>query len=177
MMREHLEPLDAVALRRAFGCFATGVTVVTSRASDGSLIGVTANSFTSVSLDPPLLLVSLSHRLRSLPALRKAGHFTVNVLGASQQELAAIFAKPATDKWHGVACDRGAKGAPVLEDAVAVYECETSNIVPAGDHDLYLGRVIRMSALPDAAPLVFHCGKFTTTENRGRGARAWMQAS
>lgn len=175
-MRENLEPVKAADLRHAFGCFATGVTVVTSQCSDGSLVGVTASSFTSVSLDPPLLLVSLSHRLRSLSALRDAGHFTVNVLGASQQALAEIFAKAATDKWRGVACEPGTKGAPVIDEAVAVFECETANIVPAGDHDLYLGRIVKMSASRDVAPLVFHGGKFTTIDGRDREARERRQA-
>jgi flavin reductase (DIM6/NTAB) family NADH-FMN oxidoreductase RutF len=176
-MRENLEPVNAADLRRAFGCFATGVTVITSRSLDGVPIGVTASSFTSVSLAPPLLLVSLSHRLRSLPALRDAGHFTVNILGASQQMLAETFANAAIDKWHGVACEPGPRGAPVIDEAVAVFECETESIVPAGDHDLYLGRIVKMSAAWNLSPLVFHGGRFTTIDGRDAEARQWRKTS
>lgn len=162
-MRQPVAPTDLLALRQAFGCFATGVTVVTSRASDGGLVGVTANSLTSVSLEPALLLVSLSCRLNSLPVFTKAGVFAVNVLGRWHTETARRFAIPSSDKWTETMHSPGMTGSPILDEAETVFECETRDIVPAGDHQLFIGNIVSASTRAGDGPLIFHRGRFTTT--------------
>lgn len=162
-MRQPVLPSDPLALRQAFGCFATGVTVVTSRALDGSLVGVTVNSLTSVSLVPALLLVSLSGKLNSLPTFTQAGVFAVNVLGSRHADLARRFATPSSDKWSETLHSAGMTGAPILDDAETIFECETMDIVPAGDHHLFIGHIVSASTKSGDGPLIFHRGRFTTT--------------
>lgn len=162
-MRQNLSPRDPADLRRAFGCFATGVTVVTTRAADGTLVGVTASSLTSVSLEPALLLVSLSDRLQSLPVFEQAGAFAINVLGRSHAGIARQFATSLSDKWRDIGYSTGHTGLPVLDDASAVFECATARIVPAGDHHLFIGRIVRVAMSDVDDPLIFHRGRFTTT--------------
>jgi flavin-dependent trigonelline monooxygenase, reductase component len=162
-MREPVVPTDPLALRQAFGCFATGVTVVTSRSPDGNLVGVTANSLTSVSLEPALLLVSLSCKLKSLPVFTRAGLFAVNVLGRRHEETARRFAVASSDKWRETLHSPGVTGAPILNDAETVFECETSSIVPAGDHQLFIGRIVSAWMMAGDGPLISHRGRFTTT--------------
>lgn len=157
------DPLD---LRAAFGQFATGVTVVTTLAGDGERIGVTANSFTSLSMDPPLVLWCPGRHLRSLPAFEEASHFTINVLASDQQHLSRQFATGASDKFDGVLLRDGVAGIPVLEGTLATFECETVARHEAGDHVIFIGQ-IRHYAHAAAAPLVFHGGSYhDTTTNR-----------
>jgi flavin reductase (DIM6/NTAB) family NADH-FMN oxidoreductase RutF len=160
---------NPMALRRMFGCFATGVTIVTTTAEDGMPVGVTANSFTSVSLDPPLLLVSLSRQMQSIVAFENAEYFTVNVLGSHQADLARLFGTRGSDKWSGIKAAAGTANVPIIPDAVAFFECRTHSIVPAGDHNLHIGHVINSLGSPEAAPLVFHAGQFTALADRSSG--------
>ncbi|RVW02588.1 flavin reductase [Rhodococcus spongiicola] len=150
---------DIRDLRRALGQYATGVTVVTSRAADGRKIGVTANSFTSVSLDPPLVLWCPAKKAPSLPDLIDATHFAVNVLAADQHDLSRQFATPAPDKFAGIATSEGCGGVPLLEDAVARFQCRTVQRVDAGDHVIFLGEVEEYDAA-GGEPLVFHSGAY-----------------
>lgn len=152
-------PLDTQDLRRAFGRFATGVTVVTTRTAAGARLGVTANSFNTVSLAPPIVLWSLSGRSPSLPAFRSAGRFVVNVLTLQQVELAQRFARPATDKFAGIASTAGLAGLPILEDCAASIECRIVGDQTVGDHVLFLGEVERYAHAP-SAPLLFCNGQF-----------------
>jgi len=149
---------DARGFRRALGHFATGVTIVTAQ-HDGNLAGCTANSFSSVSLDPPLILWSLARTSQSLEIFQQAGNFAVNVLAADQLELANRFARSGADKFAGVEWQTGIADAPLLPDAAAVFECRTHAKIDAGDHIIILGEVQRFAR--SARPLLlFTQGRF-----------------
>lgn len=151
-----IDPLD---LRRAFGRFGTGVTVITTRAPDGTRLGVTANSFNTVSLEPPIVLWSLSDRSPSLASFRAAGRFVVNVLALDQIELSKRFSRPAADKFSGVAFSDSLAGMPVLDGCAATIECTIVNHQVVGDHVLFLGQVERY-AYEQASPLLFCNGQY-----------------
>jgi flavin reductase (DIM6/NTAB) family NADH-FMN oxidoreductase RutF len=151
-------PPEKRALRDALGSFATGVTVMTTRRPDGTPIGITVNSFASVSLDPPLVLWSLAARSPNLGAFRSAGHFCVNVLSAEQAALCRRFATPEPDKFAGVEWATGAGGVPVLDGCVATFECSSAFNNWGGDHVILVGRVERF-ATRDAPALLFHRGR------------------
>jgi flavin reductase (DIM6/NTAB) family NADH-FMN oxidoreductase RutF len=153
--------LDERHLRNALGRFATGVTVVTTRTADGKLEGLTANSFSAVSLDPPLVLWSLRASAPSLPSFEVAGHFAVNVLSASQHGLCRRFATPSRDKFESVQHAPGLGGCPLLAGALATFECSTDSHVAGGDHVIFFGRV-RRAAFADGAPLIFSAGTYGT---------------
>ncbi|WP_426242149.1 flavin reductase family protein [Nocardioides sp. LHG3406-4] len=148
--------------RQALGQYPTGVIVITTRGSTGSRIGVTANSFTSVSLDPPLISWSPSRTASDLPQLTRAPYFAVNVLAAEQRHLARRFALSATqvrDKFEDVAVTDGIGGLPLIEGAVARFECRTVRHIEAGDHLIILGEVRRYD-VSGGTPLVFHSGDY-----------------
>jgi flavin reductase (DIM6/NTAB) family NADH-FMN oxidoreductase RutF len=160
----HGDPrVDSQAFRRALGSFATGVTIVTACGRDGRPVGVTANSFSSVSLDPPLVLWSLSKRAYSLPVFEGADHFAVHVLGADQMDLANRFAtRGATDKFADLLWHPGAGGAPVLPRSVAHFQCARHATYDGGDHRIFVGRVLRYHSTPSPEALAFHAGRFAT---------------
>src|SRR5215216_989245 len=123
-------PLRAVApsfsardFRAALGMFATGVTIVTARTASGAPVGLTANSFNSVSIDPPLILWSLSRQAGSMPSFARGSHYAINILAADQHDLAVRFASKDVDRFEGVAFQPGASGVPLLDGAAAVFEC------------------------------------------------------
>jgi flavin reductase (DIM6/NTAB) family NADH-FMN oxidoreductase RutF len=151
--------LDPRALRRAFGSFATGVTITTTLAPDGQPVGFTANSFASVSLDPPLLMVCLAETASSWPAFRDAGFFAVNVLSEAQREVSTRFATRGADKFGAVRWRAGVGGAPLIDDTVAWFDCRTERILPAGDHAILLGRVLDFGC-SDGAPLGYCRGAY-----------------
>jgi flavin reductase (DIM6/NTAB) family NADH-FMN oxidoreductase RutF len=148
--------------RGALGMFATGVTVVTARRADGTLVGLTANSFNSVSLEPPLVLWSLSRSAGSMPVFERGSHYAINILAASQHTLAERFAGKAADRFSDVAFSDGAGGAPVLEGAAAVFECFNRSQYEEGDHVIFVGEVERCSWRQGVAPLIFHGGRYFT---------------
>jgi flavin reductase (DIM6/NTAB) family NADH-FMN oxidoreductase RutF len=148
--------------RAALGMFATGVTIVTARAPGGQPVGLTVNSFASVSLAPPLVSWNLALGSGSLAVFEQGTHCAVNVLGAGQQALALRFASAGVDRWAGVSWRPGVAGAPLLADAVAHFECETVARHPAGDHVILIGRVEHCDHRAGAAPLLFHGGRFYT---------------
>lgn len=150
------------AFRDALGMFATGVTIVTARAADGSLVGLTANSFNSVSLSPPLVLWSLSQAAASMATFASGSHYAINVLGADQRELAERFASKNVDRWSGVAFTEGVCGAPLLDGAVAVFECFNRSRYEEGDHVIFVGQVERCQHRSGASPLLYHGGRFYT---------------
>ena len=151
-----MDPLD---LRRAFGRFGTGVTVITTCTVDGARVGVTANSFNTVSLDPPIVLWSLACTSPNLQIFRCSGHFAVNVLTLQQIELSRQFSRASADKFAGVEFTDGLQGAPLLADCAATIECAVMNERVVGDHVLFLGRVVRY-AHSNASPLLFFNGKY-----------------
>ena len=161
-LRAHQPAFSAQEFRAALGMFATGVTIVSARSADGALVGLTANSFNSVSLDPPLVAWSLGLRSLSLHAFRRGSHYAINVLAAEQQELALRFAAPVGDRWAGVAWHPGVAGAPLIEGAVAHFECSNRSRHDEGDHVLFIGQVEHCAHRPGAAPLLFHGGRFYT---------------
>lgn len=146
-------------LRRAFGCFPTGVTVVTTRVPDGRFVGLTVNSYTSLSLDPPLILWALGSGSASLRAFESATHFAVNILAEDQAWISRRFATRSHDKFHGVASRPGIDGVPLLEGCAAHIECRTHSLQPAGDHLLIVGQVERIDVLA-RSPLVYVNGRY-----------------
>jgi flavin reductase (DIM6/NTAB) family NADH-FMN oxidoreductase RutF len=150
---------DAACLRQALRRFATGVTIVTTRRDDGVPLGLTVNSFGSVSLDPPLVLWNLSRSSPNLEAFQNAEHFAINLLSHHQMELARRFAAPHTDRFGNLAWHDGLGGAPVIDGSAAVFECSRFAEYPGGDHVIFLGRVDRLTTA-DHTPLVFFDGSF-----------------
>ena len=151
---------DCRAFRDALGCFATGIAVVTACAPDGSFVGLTVNSFNSVSLDPPLVLWSLDLGSPSLDAFRNATHYAVNILAAGQEEISQRFAMRAADKFGDLDVCTGFGGVPLLHGCCAWFECANEAQYPGGDHLIFLGRVERFSADAARAPLLYHGGRY-----------------
>lgn len=152
---------DARDFRSALGTFPTGVCLITAVAPEGRRVGLTANSFSSVSLDPPMVLWSLSRTASSAPVFRDAEHFVINVLGAGDQALSSHFARSGPDKFAAFdgRFTPGLGGAPVLQGAAATFECHSRHRYYGGDHIIVIGRVERY-AYRDVKPLVFHRGAY-----------------
>jgi flavin reductase (DIM6/NTAB) family NADH-FMN oxidoreductase RutF len=155
-----LPDIDAREFRAALGSFATGVTIVTASAA-GRLVGLTCNSFASVSLNPALVLWSLGVNSTNMPAFQEATHFTVNVLAAGQGDLAMKFARSGDDKFAGVNWSPGLGGAPILAGCVSQFQCRTVDRYGGGDHVIFLGAVEAFTQNA-GAPLLFSRGKFGT---------------
>lgn len=151
--------IDPRALRDCLGQFATGVTVIACQDKQGALQGVTANSFSSVSLSPPLILWSIDKGSDTLQAFLAAEHFSVSVLSADQQDLSNRFAQSESNLFAGVALAPSVTGAPLLAGALASLECRTHQIVEAGDHHIIIGEVLQFAAAA-GAPLLFHRGQY-----------------
>jgi flavin reductase (DIM6/NTAB) family NADH-FMN oxidoreductase RutF len=151
---------DSRAFRRALGNFATGVTVVTAAAPDGRTVGVTANSFNSVSLEPALILWSIDKRSTSHEVFVQASHFAVNILAADQIELSNNFARPRDDRFAGVECEQGAGGAPLLADCSARFQCEKFQQLDGGDHWILIGKVVAFDDF-GRSPLLYHQGAYS----------------
>lgn len=149
---------DPVAYRRSLGQFATGVTVITARAGE-MRVGMTANSFSSVSLDPPLVLWSIKQTSTSFNAFKAATHFVVNVLSIDQHHLSGHFGRSDADKFAGIGWSEGIDGAPLLHGVVATFECEKIAEFEGGDHLIMLGKVLRFSRY-DREALLFVQGKY-----------------
>ena len=148
--------------RVALGMFATGVTIVTARDAAGAPVGLTANSFNSVSLDPPLVLWSLSRQAGSMSAFTAGSHYAVHILAADQRALAERFAQRHADRFEGLDVAEGAGGAPLLAGAAAVFECFNRSRYDEGDHIIFVGEVERCRHREGASPLIFHGGRFFT---------------
>ena len=151
---------DPRTLRDALGCFATGVTVVTTLDEAGQPVGLTANSFSSVSLDPPLILFCLARSSTNVERFRQAEHFAINVLHIGQQPTSGVFARSQADRFQDVAWETWDTGAPILSGALASFECGTEQIVEAGDHLVIIGRVRRARFEPRRDPLLYFRGKY-----------------
>jgi flavin reductase (DIM6/NTAB) family NADH-FMN oxidoreductase RutF len=158
--------IDARAFRDALGCFATGVTVITTAGAKGEPIGITANSFSSVSLDPPLILFSLGRYAYSLKSFLSTHHFAVNILHEGQEEISNRFARASSDKWAGIEFETWESGCPILSDALASFECHIRHTYHGGDHVILVGEVIRMRANCGARPLLFLRGRYGGFEPR-----------
>lgn len=160
------QPFDERAFRQALGRFTTGVTIVTATTGGdrSTWVGVTANSFTSVSLQPPMVLWSLGRNSRSFEAFADSTHFAVHVLAENQQELSNRFARTIDDKFGELVCGTGVGGVPLLPECVACFECRTAHVYEGGDHLIFVGEVLNFSHR-DRAPLVFHEGRYAALED------------
>ena len=151
---------DPRTLRDALGCFATGVTVVTCLGPDGEPAGLTVNSFTSVSLDPPLLLVCIARPAASAAVLIHASHFAVNVLQTGQQPASIRFSTRDEDRFGATPWSAGEAGAPILKDSLGVFECERFAVYDGGDHHILVGQVVKASFDASLDPLLSFRGKY-----------------
>jgi flavin reductase (DIM6/NTAB) family NADH-FMN oxidoreductase RutF len=158
--------VTAAEFRATLRHFPAGVTVITTRDAQGQPTGLTASAFTSVSLDPPLVLVCVDHAATAYPALVEHGWFAVNMLGESQAHLSRRFATTATDKFAGVAYREGRAGLPILDDVVAVLECRVVHRYPGGDHTIFVGQVEGIAAA-GGPPLVYFRGAYHHLEADG----------
>ncbi|MFG6447616.1 flavin reductase family protein [Roseateles sp. BYS180W] len=156
------DPADPQQFRAALGLFATGVTIVTAIATDGRPVGLTANSFNSVSLAPPLVLWSLSRGAASMAVFSTAAHYAIHILAAEQMALAQRFATRGADRFAGLAWHPGAGGVPLLEGCAAVFECAQRSQHEEGDHVIFVGEVQRCTRREEAQPLIYHGGRYYT---------------
>lgn len=154
-------PSDPRALRDAFGCFMTGVTVVTTLDAQGRPVGFTANSFSSVSLDPPLLLVSIANSSANRATFTAAEGFAVNILAEGQRDVSATFARPVADRFADIYWKRGPVGGPVIAGVSAWFDCRLEQTVEAGDHTILIGRIGGFEATP-APGLGYYRGAYVT---------------
>jgi len=158
-------PMDSRGFRDALGCFPTGVAVVTAgQADQDEHIGITVNSFTSVSLDPPLVLWCMDRRSYRHDIFAQATGFTVSILGTGHKDVSARLARPGEHSLDGIALLETELGPPALADSLAVFECATEQRLEAGDHTIFLGRVLRFSRPSESAPLVFFRGRYNALE-------------
>ena len=148
-------PVDADQFRQLLGRFATGVTVVTARSASGAPLGMTASSFASVSLDPPLVLVAVDRRNDMHDALKAAPHFAINILTADQEILSRRFASTDPNRFDGVGYREGRNGLPLLNDVVAHIECTMHGAVPGGDHTVYFG-LVTGGDVTEKRPLIYY---------------------
>lgn len=158
------KPHDTRHFRNALSQFATGVAVITTRLVDDSFVGLTATSFNSVSLDPPLVLWSLARKARSLPLFTNNSHYVVNILAANQSTLADRFSSRIDNRFEGIEFELSSTGLPILKGVAAWFECTNRSRYPEGDHVIFVGEVEHCDAHPQAA-LVFHGGRYVNTSS------------
>ena len=154
-----LSKIEKQQYRRICSKFASGITIATVLDAAGACHGMTANSFTSVSLMPPLVLICVAHSARVLEHFRWSPHFGINILGAGQRHLSDKFAGSGYDRFQGVEWYAGETGVPLLPDVLATIECARTNVVTAGDHDIVIGEVLH-AACKDGEPLVFYGSQY-----------------
>lgn len=153
--------LDTRSFRKTLGCFATGVTVVTTLIPEAKEpVGVTVSAFSSLSLEPPLVLFCLGNGTSSMESFKTFGHFCVNILSEHQRDLSIRFASRSEDKWQGVSWSAGASGVPVLAGCLASLECSLVNVVDGGDHQIFIGKVEKMKHQEGGSPLVYFRGSY-----------------
>jgi flavin reductase (DIM6/NTAB) family NADH-FMN oxidoreductase RutF len=155
-----LDPDDTRALRNALGRFATGVAIVTAIDPDGHPIGLTVNSFSAVSLNPPLVLWCLDNTSHNLEAFRRASHHAVNILSTGQEDFSNRFATWPVDRFAGLRWRAGLGGAPLLADCCATFEVANETSHAGGDHTIFVGRVDHFDESPAGQPLLFHAGQY-----------------
>jgi flavin reductase (DIM6/NTAB) family NADH-FMN oxidoreductase RutF len=152
-------PVTSEEFRRACGRFATGVSIASVLDRGGAPHGLTVNSFSSVSLEPPLILISLGHKVSVIDQFRAAKSFAINILSADQQPLSDRFARKGHDRFDGLEWRRGVTGVPLLPGVLAAIECEVYRIVPMGDHDLFVGEVMHVT-VRDGNPLLYFASSY-----------------
>lgn len=155
--------IDSREFRDTVGCFATGVTIVTTVDAEGDPVGLTANSFSSLSLDPPMVLFCLDRNVVSFEAFHSNRHFAVNILSAAQEEMSRRFAKSGPEKWSGVEFETHETGCPILGGCIANLECDIDSVYEGGDHVIIIGRVVSIARADGADnPLTFFRGRYGT---------------
>lgn len=154
-----VDDIDSQTFRHALGHFASGVVIVTAQTADGP-VGVTCQSFTSLSLDPPLVLFCPSKNSWGWTQIREAGNFCVNILDQRQQSLGLKFSRRSHDKFSGVSYRNSPTGAPVLDGASGWIDCRLHEVHSGGDHDIAVGRVVDFGIARESTPLVFYRGEF-----------------
>ena len=153
--------VDPAAFRQACGKFATGITIVTVIGPDGLPHGMTVNSFTSVSLEPPLVLVCIDRKATILPKLQSARDFGINVLAEDQQDLSTQFARRGLDRFDAVPWSAGELGVPLIDGALAHYECSVASLTEGGDHLIFIGEVQRLQCFA-GRPLLYYESGYAT---------------
>jgi flavin reductase (DIM6/NTAB) family NADH-FMN oxidoreductase RutF len=153
------KPVTSQEFRRACGQFATGVTIASVLDANGAPHGLTVNSFTSVSLDPPLILICLGHAVTCIDAFRESRHFGINVLAESQQELSDRFARKGEDRFDGLKWYRGESGVPLLPGVLTAIECRLHQRIASGDHDIFVGEMIA-AHVDEGEPLLYFSGRY-----------------
>lgn len=154
--------IDTGALRKILGCYATGVSVITARTAANDHVGVTVNSFSSVSLDPPLILFSLARTANVLASFRQAKSFAVNILGQGQQSLSNMFARPSTASWADADFTEASNGCALFVNSLAQLECHKAAELEGGDHLIFLGEVTSFHLRAAVDPLLFYRGAYGT---------------
>jgi flavin reductase (DIM6/NTAB) family NADH-FMN oxidoreductase RutF len=152
-------PVTPEQFRRACGRFATGVAVASAMDPEGTPHGLTVSSFTSVSLSPPMVLICLGHAVTSIDIFRASRHFGLSVLFDHQREISDRFARKGEDRFDGLRWEAGATGVPLLTDVLAQMECEVERRVAAGDHDIFIGRMLR-ARIAEGEPLIYFAGQY-----------------
>lgn len=163
------DDFDSAALRQAMGSFATGVAIATCHA-EGRPYGITVNSLTSVSLDPPLMLFCLSNRTRVYPDFMAAGHFALNILAVGQEHLSRHFAGAQSEDWTAISTQSLAMAPPLLTGCMAWLVCRTQAVHPGGDHAIIIGEITQLGCVPTAQPLLYfrkHYRHLTTSGHEG----------
>lgn len=158
--------IDPREFRNTVGCFATGITVITTVEESGRPVGFTANSFTSLSLDPPLVLFCLDRKVASFEAFAAARPFAVNILSSTQAEISQRFATSGPEKWEGVEFETRKTGSPILRDCIAHLECTIDSLHEGGDHVIVIGRVVAIhrAETPPGA-LLYYKGRYAELED------------
>ena len=151
---------DSREFRNALGNFATGVTIVTARSRTGEPLGLTANSFNSVSLDPPLVLFSLDRKATHYADFMAASYFGVNILAEEQQALSRVFSTQGIDRWEGLTYEKWETGSPILPGTLASFDCVTEARHEGGDHVILVGRVLKLGFAAEGTPLLYYRGKY-----------------
>jgi flavin reductase (DIM6/NTAB) family NADH-FMN oxidoreductase RutF len=155
----HAAPLTSEEFKRASGRFATGIAIATVRDAHGTPHGLTVNSFTSVSLDPPLVSICLGHAVSLIEMFRAASYFGINVLAGNQRALAERFARSGQDRFEGIAWEAGPNGVPVIAGVLAAMECRVTERIVAGDHDIFLARMLTARVM-EGKPLVYFASAY-----------------
>jgi flavin reductase (DIM6/NTAB) family NADH-FMN oxidoreductase RutF len=158
-VESRMAPVSSEEFRRACSRFATGVTIASVVDREGAPCGLTVSSFTSVSLEPPLVLICLGHAVTNIEDFRHARHFGISILREREASTASRFAQKGHDRFEGVDWLRGETGVPLLANALAVIECAVYQRIPSGDHDIFVGEVVR-TCVNEGAPLLHFAGRY-----------------
>lgn len=170
------QPIDERALRGAFGEFATGITIVAGRHPEtDEPIGFACQSFSSLSLDPPLLLFTAMETSRSWPLIAASGRFSVNILAADQQPISELFGRPNPNRFDKISWQPSAANMPLIDGAVAWMDCQLAQELPGGDHTIVVGQIEDLGTREDAMPLIYHRAGYSELSRPGQRSQAHLR--